>query len=253
MARKRIHPPRVPREECGAKLKNGKKCKEPPANPDSTRGNSRCAGHGGLSTGPVTPEGKEAIRVAGAVASTTHGLYASASTWDEYRRRKYGEEEQKLLDEVPTAPDLAPEIQALRMKMEMLERNRIQAVQRAEQHGAAPAGTPPEQFGLKYNKITGELVYNGLSISRWIELENQSRDTLRKIMQSQKEINPAGKARGNLTLSIEISGGVEDAAKEDDIPQLTAGDEEEESTPGSTTITVDAEVVERRKDDDLEE
>lgn len=49
---------RAPRRQCGARTRVGRPCRAP------ARDNGRCRMHGGLSTGPKTPEGRERIRQA---------------------------------------------------------------------------------------------------------------------------------------------------------------------------------------------
>lgn len=61
-------PPRLRRKErgvCGSKTRRGTACQAPPVwnkSTDKAR-NGRCKLHGGLSTGPKTEPGREAIRV----------------------------------------------------------------------------------------------------------------------------------------------------------------------------------------------
>jgi hypothetical protein len=55
---------------CGAKTRRGTPCRGP-----KVRNRTRCRLHGGLSTGPKTPEGIERIRR----AVTKHGRYSAAS------------------------------------------------------------------------------------------------------------------------------------------------------------------------------
>ena len=56
-------------DRCGAKNRRGTPCQCP------AMANGRCRLHGGLSTGPKTPEGKERIRK----AVTKHGRYSAAA------------------------------------------------------------------------------------------------------------------------------------------------------------------------------
>ncbi len=49
-------PARQPRQECGARCRDGHPCKR-----KQVRGKLRCPNHGGLSTGPKTPEGRARI------------------------------------------------------------------------------------------------------------------------------------------------------------------------------------------------
>ena len=51
--------PDWPGQRCGAKTRKGTACQKPPL-----RGKTRCRLHGGLSTGPKTPEGKPRIAAA---------------------------------------------------------------------------------------------------------------------------------------------------------------------------------------------
>jgi hypothetical protein len=56
---------RTNRGKCGAKTRKGSPCQAPPVwskSQDKSK-NGRCKLHGGLSTGPKTDNGKEAIRV----------------------------------------------------------------------------------------------------------------------------------------------------------------------------------------------
>jgi hypothetical protein len=53
---------------CGAKTRRGTPCQSP-----AIRERRRCRLHGGLSTGPKSPEGRERIRQ----ARTIHGLYSA--------------------------------------------------------------------------------------------------------------------------------------------------------------------------------
>ena len=62
-------------KRCGARTRSGKPCRGP------AMANGRCRMHGGPSTGPRTPEGKERLRK----ASWKHGRY-SAATIAERRR-----------------------------------------------------------------------------------------------------------------------------------------------------------------------
>ena len=55
---------------CGAKTRRGTSCEAP-----AIKGRKRCRLHGGLSTGPRTPEGRERIRQ----ARTVTGFYSAAS------------------------------------------------------------------------------------------------------------------------------------------------------------------------------
>ena len=56
-------------QRCGAKTHSGTECRKPPLN-----GKIRCRLHGGLSTGPKTPEGKARI----AAAHWKHGRRSKA-------------------------------------------------------------------------------------------------------------------------------------------------------------------------------
>ncbi|MDB3929681.1 hypothetical protein N9413_10870, partial [Paracoccaceae bacterium] len=51
--------PARPLQGCGARTRRGTACQKPPLN-----GKTRCRLHGGLSTGPKTPEGKARIAAA---------------------------------------------------------------------------------------------------------------------------------------------------------------------------------------------
>ena len=68
--------PNYPGPRCGAHTRKGTVCQKPPLS-----GKSRCRLHGGLSTGPKTPEGKARI----AAAHWKHGRRSRAFT--ETRKR----------------------------------------------------------------------------------------------------------------------------------------------------------------------
>jgi hypothetical protein len=63
---------------CGAKNRRGGACQSP-----AMRGKRRCRLHGGLSTGPRTPEGRERCRQ----AATKHGFYSRAAKEERRRAR----------------------------------------------------------------------------------------------------------------------------------------------------------------------
>ena len=63
--------PYVHGQRCAAKTRKGTACQKPPL-----RGKARCHLHGGLSTGPKTPEGKARI----AAAHWKHGRRSKAFT-----------------------------------------------------------------------------------------------------------------------------------------------------------------------------
>ena len=63
--------PNWPGQRCGAKTRKGTSCQKPPLT-----GKARCRLHGGLSTGPKTPEGKARI----AAAQRKHGRRSRAFT-----------------------------------------------------------------------------------------------------------------------------------------------------------------------------
>ena len=63
--------PDWPGQRCGAKTRKGTACQNPPLT-----GKVRCRLHGGLSTGPKTPEGKARI----AAAHWKHGRRSRAFT-----------------------------------------------------------------------------------------------------------------------------------------------------------------------------
>ena len=63
--------PEWPVQRCAAKTRRGTACQKPPL-----RGKTRCRLHGGLSTGPKTPEGKARI----AAAQWKHGRRSKAFT-----------------------------------------------------------------------------------------------------------------------------------------------------------------------------
>lgn len=74
---------------CGAKRRDGGRC-QAPAMP-----NGRCRLHGGLSTGPKTPEGKERARK----AAWVHGHYSAESIADRARSRRLLADLRALLGE----------------------------------------------------------------------------------------------------------------------------------------------------------
>ena len=61
---------------CGAKTRKGSACIAAALWSDRSERFTRCRNHGGLSTGPRTPEGIERIRR----AVTKHGRFSSASS-----------------------------------------------------------------------------------------------------------------------------------------------------------------------------
>jgi hypothetical protein len=63
---------------CGAKTRRGTNCEAP-----AIKGGRRCRLHGGLSTGPRTPEGRERIRQ----ARTIHGFYSAKAIATRRRAR----------------------------------------------------------------------------------------------------------------------------------------------------------------------
>ncbi len=67
---------------CGAKTRGGKPCSKFPM-----KGNRRCRLHGGLSTGPKTPEGRARI----AAANTKHGRYKGWRAQREKEKYYFGE------------------------------------------------------------------------------------------------------------------------------------------------------------------
>jgi len=67
---------------CGAKTRQGTPCKAHAIWSTRSRRYTRCRNHGGLSTGPRTPEGMERIRQ----AVTKHGRYSAAAKAE---RREY--------------------------------------------------------------------------------------------------------------------------------------------------------------------
>jgi hypothetical protein len=70
VAQRRLCPER-PLQSCGAKTRRGAACQKPPL-----IGKARCRLHGGLSTGPKTPEGKARI----VAAHYKHGRRSKAFT-----------------------------------------------------------------------------------------------------------------------------------------------------------------------------
>ena len=63
--------PKRPSQSCGARTRRGTACQKPPL-----RDKTRCRLHGGLSTGPKTPEGKARI----AAAHWKHGRRSKGFT-----------------------------------------------------------------------------------------------------------------------------------------------------------------------------
>ena len=63
--------PNYPGQRCKARTRKGTACQKPPL-----KGKSRCRLHGGLSTGPKTPEGKARI----AAVHWKHGRRSKAFT-----------------------------------------------------------------------------------------------------------------------------------------------------------------------------
>lgn len=89
-----LQPP--PKERrCGAKTRSGKPCMK-----WALRGRTRCKLHGGLSTGPKTPEGIEAIRK----ANTKHGQ----RTLEKQKRRLLNKMLVSLEAEFQKRPDKDP-------------------------------------------------------------------------------------------------------------------------------------------------
>jgi len=72
--------PGAPR--CGARSRrnNGNPCRNP-----VVKNRGRCRIHGGLSTGPATPEGK----IRSALAHTTHGLRTKSAVNEKRSLRRY--------------------------------------------------------------------------------------------------------------------------------------------------------------------
>src|SRR4051812_27330078 len=66
-------PSKAPR--CGAKTRNGTPCKRPAERNPKTGKRSRCRLHGGLSSGPKTPEGKSRI----SSLHFRHGRFSNAA------------------------------------------------------------------------------------------------------------------------------------------------------------------------------
>src|SRR3954447_26962066 len=66
-------PSKAPR--CGAKTRSGSSCKRPAERNPKTGKRSRCRLHGGLSTGPRTPQGKSRI----GDLHFRHGRYTNAA------------------------------------------------------------------------------------------------------------------------------------------------------------------------------
>jgi hypothetical protein len=66
--------------------------------------NGRCRLHGGLSTGPRTPEGIERIRQ----AVTKHGNYTAEAKAERRELRKLMKESRKLLAEIRSGSKSAP-------------------------------------------------------------------------------------------------------------------------------------------------
>lgn len=73
--------------QCGAKTRSGDPCRRSPM------ANGRCRLHGGLSTGPKTPEGRERIRR----ALLNHGRYTKEAKRNRLECRELVEGSRKLL------------------------------------------------------------------------------------------------------------------------------------------------------------
>lgn len=79
---------------CGARNRRGTKCQCP------AMANGRCRLHGGLSTGPKTPEGIERIRR----AVTKHGQYSKQEILERQHYRKLLGNFRKTLSMISTPP-----------------------------------------------------------------------------------------------------------------------------------------------------
>ena len=90
---------------CGAKTRRGSRCRCP------AMSNGRCCIHGGLSTGPTTPEGIERIRR----AATKHGRYSKEALAERRQVQRLLKECRGVLaglcdivrDDPPTDPSLS--------------------------------------------------------------------------------------------------------------------------------------------------
>jgi hypothetical protein len=79
---------------CGAKTRRGTSCQRPAMT------NGRCRLHGGLSTGPKTPEGVERIRR----SRTKHGRYSEATVTAQRRVHALVKESRALLATLALGP-----------------------------------------------------------------------------------------------------------------------------------------------------
>ncbi|HDR3524336.1 HGGxSTG domain-containing protein [Bacillus cereus group sp. MYBK12-2] len=71
MAGNKAHDNKKPAKTCGAKTRDGKKCKRPAGWGTDHPGSGRCKLHGGASTGPKTQAGKEKVKQ----NAVKHGAY----------------------------------------------------------------------------------------------------------------------------------------------------------------------------------
>ncbi|MFI0435968.1 MAG: HGGxSTG domain-containing protein [Parachlamydiaceae bacterium] len=81
--------------ECGAKARtnNHKPCRQP------AMANGRCRLHGGLSTGPKTPEGKQQARL----AVLKHGFYTKIFIEERRQLHRLLHDQRKLLNDINSA------------------------------------------------------------------------------------------------------------------------------------------------------
>src|SRR5262249_50693922 len=100
------HLSKAPR--CGAKNRKGGFCRCPAMR------NGRCRLHGGLSTGPKTPEGIERIRKAG----TIHGRYSAAAK--EQRRHALQSMRERIYNEKMAAKSAREQFREFKRAMKAL-------------------------------------------------------------------------------------------------------------------------------------
>lgn len=169
---------------CGAINRAGNPCRLKPLFKTGTRGNGRCKHHGGLSTGPVTPEGKART----AQNALKHGLYSQR-----LRNSFKSEADRQLFDEVERNTDLSEEIALTRVKIahfqEMIEK-----------------GTWVREVGLSPH-----------------DLLTSAKDLLRRLAQAQQEMHPGAGMKGNLRIKVTVSNGKEHSEDDALVPDLVDG------------------------------
>lgn len=217
---------------CNAKRTSGPGlCRKKSLWPDGA-GGGRCELHGGKSTGPRTAAGKAKV----SVNAIQHGATGrSLSAWERHVRSKYTAEELEVYDSVPTTLDLTPEIRTQRMKCDEMERQRKTCQAKVKEFGSESGlvnmlqaedvvtklRDRAAECGLFLSK-DGLLLHDTISLQRWTELEQLVKDNLRKLLATQREINPGSKAKGNVHFTISATAEVQAKAEEpEEIPELT--------------------------------